>query len=175
MRHHAALLMVAAAAAAVAAAYTSHGRARAAPATAAARTPAPLQTCLARLPYERLFRRAALASGIPEPLLVAIAEEESRLDPYAESPASARGLMQVLPQTAAAFDLHADRIDENVLAGAYYLRRMLRQFRSLDLALVAYNTGPSVVARLHRAPTVASLAYVQNVTARWVALSDCGA
>jgi soluble lytic murein transglycosylase-like protein len=133
------------------------------------------QSCLAHLPYEALFRRAAAASGIPETLLLAVAEQESRMNPRAYSPASARGLMQVLPRTAAALDLDADRRDENVLAGALYLRTMLQRFHSLDLALAAYNAGPTVVERFHPAPTVAVLAYVQNVTARWIALSGCRA
>jgi soluble lytic murein transglycosylase-like protein len=174
MRHHVALLLVAAAGAAGAVAYTSHARARAAEAPPSA-GPVAMRpaTCLARLPYERLFRDAAAATGIPETLLVAVAEQESRLDAQARSPASARGLMQVLPRTAKELGLDAARSNENVLAGALYLRRMLQEFHSLDLALAAYNTGPSIVERLHRAPTVAVLGYVQNVTARWVALSGC--
>ena len=174
MRHHAGLLLVAVAAAAGAVAYTSHGRARAADSTASGaidRTQP--RACLARLPFEPLFRHAAAASGIPESLLIAVAEQESRFDPHARSAASARGLMQVLPHTATALGLDANRMDENVLAGALYLRRMLRRFQSLDLALAAYNAGPTAVERLHRAPTMTVLEYVQNVTTRWVALSGC--
>jgi soluble lytic murein transglycosylase-like protein len=171
MRHQLGLLSVAAAAALVAIAYTGHERARAA-GTSSPHGIVPA-LCVQRLPYEPLFRRAARATGIPESLLLAVAEHESRFDAEARSTASARGLMQVLPRTAAAFRLDAKQTDENVLAGALYLRKMLRRFRSLDLALAAYNAGPTVVAHLHRAPTVTVLTFVQDVTARWTALSAC--
>jgi soluble lytic murein transglycosylase-like protein len=173
VRHHLSLLVIAAAAGAGAISYSGHARARAATAGALARPPHVVRAraCALRAPYEALFRRAAAASGLPEPLLVAVAEQESRFDVDARSAASARGLMQVLPRTAASLKLDAERADENVLAGALYLREMLRRFHSLDLALVAYNAGPTVVERLHRAPTVGVLQYVQNVTARWLTLS----
>lgn len=175
MRHHLSLLVIAVAAGGGAVYHAGHGTtARAA--TAHERVGAPGRmagVCVPRTTYEPLFRRAAAATGVPETLLLAIAEQESRLDVEARSPASARGLMQVMPDTAAGLHLHAERPNENVLAGALYLREMLRRFDSLDLALAAYNAGPAIVARLHRAPNTAVIGYVQNVTSRWVSLSAC--
>jgi len=60
-----------------------------------------------------------------------------------------------------------------VLAGARYLKQMLDRFSRTDLALAAYNAGPTVVERLGRAPNSESLSYVANVQQRWAALAGC--
>ena len=50
-----------------------------------------------------------------------------------------------------ALDINTPRT--NVLAGARYLRQLLNEFGSNDLALAAYNTGPTAVARAGGAPS----------------------
>jgi soluble lytic murein transglycosylase-like protein len=104
---------------------------------------------------------------------VAVAQVESQMTPDARSSADARGLLQVLPSTGAALRLDVSRPETNVLAGARYLRRLFDEFQSPDLALAAYNAGPSSVARAGGAPTQETLAYVANVTALWRMLRDC--
>jgi soluble lytic murein transglycosylase-like protein len=59
------------------------------------------------------------------------------------------------------------------LAGALYLRGLLSRFGSVDLALAAYNAGPSAVEQAGGAPSGQSLTYVANVTARWRGLLRC--
>lgn len=49
---------------------------------------------------------------------------------------------------------------------------MLNQFRSTDLALAAYNAGPTAVARAGGAPSAETLTYVANVTRLWVKLDS---
>ncbi len=95
------------------------------------------------------------------------------MTPDARSSADARGLLQVLPSTAAALQLDVSRPETNLLAGARYLRRLLDEFQSPDLALAAYNAGPSAVARAGGAPAQETLEYVANVTALWRMLRDC--
>jgi peptidoglycan DL-endopeptidase CwlO len=95
------------------------------------------------------------------------------MTPNARSSADARGLLQVLPSTAAALNLDVSRPAANVLAGARYLRGLLDEFQSPDLALAAYNAGPTAVAQAGGAPTQETLAYVANVTALWRMLRDC--
>jgi soluble lytic murein transglycosylase-like protein len=56
------------------------------------------------------------------------------MTPGARSSADARGLLQVLPSTAAAARLDVDRPAANVLAGARYLKQLLDEFHSTDLA-----------------------------------------
>jgi hypothetical protein len=99
--------------------------------------------------------QAATKHRIDPDLLRGMVWVESRFDPRAQSPAGARGLMQLMPDTANAL---AKRIDGprgdaydaqfNVLAGALYLSDMLARYRGdMVLALAAYNAGPGNVDR----------------------------
>jgi hypothetical protein len=79
---------------------------------------------------------------------------ESRFDPKAKSPAGARGLMQLMPSTAAYL---AKRMGEqtpraydpefNVRAGALYLAEMKEKFGDEQLAVAAYHAGPGNVKK----------------------------
>jgi len=121
------------------------------------------------------FRAASLESRLPVSLLVAVAWEESRLHADAVSPAGARGLLQLMPATARIMAVRDASPRANILAGARYLRTMLDRFGGrLDLALSAYNAGPSAVAQVGAAPTVGTLRYALNVEARWARLASCG-
>jgi soluble lytic murein transglycosylase-like protein len=106
-------------------------------------------------------------------MLVAVAQVESQMTPTARSSADARGLLQVLPSTATALRLDVDSPATNVLAGARYLSQLLDEFHSTDLALAAYNAGPTAVAQAGGAPTQETLDYVANVTSLWRELRDC--
>ena len=88
------------------------------------------------------------------------------MNPAATSGAGAKGLLQVMPATARALRLAGDDPVANVLAGALYLRQMIDRFGSIELALAAYNAGPTAVARAGAAPTLATLRYAKNVQAR---------
>jgi soluble lytic murein transglycosylase-like protein len=106
-------------------------------------------------------------------MLVAVAEIESDFREHVHSSADARGLLQVLPATAASLQLDADKPASNVLAGARYLELLLERFHSADLALAAYNAGPTAVDVAGGAATAQTLTYVADVTARWRALAAC--
>ena len=124
-------------------------------------------------PYRSAFTRAALDTDLPVAMLAAVAKVESQMTATARSSAGARGLLQVLPSTAAALRLDPDRPASNVLAGARYLKQLLDEFHSTDLALAAYNAGPTAVVHAGGAPTQETLEYVANVTALWRKLRDC--
>lgn len=100
------------------------------------------------VPFERCFRQAATAHGLPMALLVAVARGESNFDPDAVSSANARGLMQIQwPGTGRhlGFRRISDLHDpcRNVDAGARYLKELLARYGGdLHLALAAYNYGP---------------------------------
>jgi soluble lytic murein transglycosylase-like protein len=123
--------------------------------------------------YRPAFQHASDDSGLPLALLVAVAEVESRFEPSAVSDAGARGLLQVMPTTALSLQLSADRPESNVLAGARYLRGLMDRFKSADVALAAYNAGPTAVARVGGAPTGETISYVANVERLWRALNGC--
>lgn len=119
------------------------------------------------------FRAAATDTDLPLAMIVAVAKVESNLDTDARSSAGAHGLLQVLPSTAAEFELDAYRPAENVLAGARYLRQMLDRFKSTELALAAYNAGPTAVEHKGATPNDETVAYVANVTTQWRKLVGC--
>jgi soluble lytic murein transglycosylase-like protein len=123
--------------------------------------------------YRPDFARAAHATGLPLAMLVAVGQVESNLRADARSSADARGLLQVLPSTAAELRLDANRPASNVLAGARYLQQLLERFHSTDLALAAYNAGPTAVAEAGGAPTEGTSEYVTRVTALWRELRGC--
>ena len=160
---------------AIGAVATAKGR----PATRRARIPAlptlreVADTCPLPATYRPAFIRAARDTGLPLAMLVAVGRVESNLKPDARSSADARGLLQVLPTTAAALQLDVDRPASNILAGARYLAQLLEEFNSTDLALAAYNAGPTAVAEAGGAPTQETLDYVANVTALWRDLRNC--
>ena len=146
---------------------------------AAARIPAiPVaKTPTDRCPIPKRFRAAFVAAsndtGLPLALLTSVAQVESRFQPEATSAAGAQGLLQLMPTTAAELKLDAQDPTSNVLAGARYLQRLLAQFHSTDLALAAYNAGPTTVARVGAAPNDETVSYVSHVTDIWRLLHGC--
>jgi peptidoglycan DL-endopeptidase CwlO len=123
--------------------------------------------------FRAAFVAAANDTNLPLALLTAVAEVESRFQSTATSSAGAHGLLQVMPTTAAELNLSADDPATNVLAGARYLKRLLDRFGSTDLALAAYNAGPTAVAKVGGAPNTETLTYVGNVTDIWRLLHGC--
>ena len=130
--------------------------------------------CFVSTAYARAFRAAARETGFPVALLVAVAWEESRMNPRARSGAGARGLFQLMPQTARELGTSPDDPRASIRAGARYLSQLLKRFGgNLDLALAAYNAGPSAVDRSGGAPSGETMTYVANVTAAWRSLRGC--
>lgn len=119
------------------------------------------------------FVAAARDSNLPPAMLYAVAKVESNLRQDVESSAGARGLLQVMPATAAALALNIDEPTTNILAGARYLRQMLDRFGSTDVALAAYNAGPTAVATAGGAPSGDVLTYVDNVNRIWRSVAGC--
>ena len=84
--------------------------------------------------------------AVPPALVRAVIAVESAWRPRAVSRAGARGLMQLMPETAKKTGVHAGELFEpqrNILAGTRLLAVLLRHYNGdLVSALVAYNAGP---------------------------------
>ncbi|MBI1749902.1 MAG: lytic transglycosylase domain-containing protein [Acidobacteria bacterium] len=117
-------------------------------------------------PYGDLIRSAAQKHGVDEDLISSVIAAESDFNPRAISRKRARGLMQLMPGTAASLDV-ADAFDpaQNVDAGTRYLKSLLEQYgQDLTLALAAYNAGPDRVAQYRGVPPFPETqAYIRRV------------
>ena len=135
-------------------------------ATSAVR-PASLQNAgsLSGVPYANLFVQAGAKYGVSPKLLAAVAKVESGYNPKAVSPAGARGLMQLMPGTAKGLGVTNSFDPEQAINGAAkLLSRNLKEFKSLPLALAAYNAGGGAVHRYGGIPPFAETqAYVPKV------------
>ena len=132
------------------------------------------RTCGVPAVYTGAFRTAARETQLPLPLLAAVAWEESRMNPHALSRAGARGILQLMPTTAKALATSSAGPSANIRAGASYLGQLVKRFDgNVDLALAAYNAGPTAVEKLGRAPSLETLRYTKNVEARAASLAVC--
>jgi len=106
--------------------------------------------------FSQEVSRASAATGLDTRLLHAVIAVESDYQREVVSPKGAMGLMQLMPATAAELGV-VDPFDpeENILAGARYLRRMWDRFGDLTLALAAYNAGPERVEQFGGVPPFA--------------------
>lgn len=104
---------------------------------------------LSKRPFASEILRAADAYKIDAELIHAVIAVESGYDPKAVSPKGARGLMQLMPDTARRYGLKdLRRPDCNIRVGTAYLKDLLVQFGDdVKLALAAYNAGENAVVR----------------------------
>jgi soluble lytic murein transglycosylase-like protein len=112
-----------------------------------------------------LISQAGTATDLSPRLIEAVAYVESRFNPHAVSPDGAIGVMQLMPRTAAELGVDPANPEANIRGGANYLRRMVTLFgNNLELAVAAYNAGPSAVMRYGGVPPYAETrAYVDAV------------
>ena len=113
-----------------------------------------------------MLNEAGQAHNVDVDLLASVVHAESGGNARAVSRAGARGLMQLMPGTAA--DLGVDdsfKPGENVRGGTAYLDALLTHYHdNLALALAAYNAGPAAVDKYHGIPPYRETrAYVARV------------
>src|SRR5713101_9487799 len=117
-------------------------------------------------PFGDLIRAAAKHYSVDADLITSVIAAESNFDPKAISRRDARGLMQLLPVTAASLGVK-NIFDprENIEAGTRYLSDLLQLYKNdLALTLAAYNAGPDRVQRYGRVPPFAeTISYVRRV------------
>lgn len=117
--------------------------------------------------YDEWIRQAATLYQIPSELVRAIIRCESDYDPRAVSVSGARGLMQLMPDTATLLQVRdIDDPRENVFGGVRLLRILANEFNGdLELTVAAYNAGDGNVIRFGGIPPFQQTRdYVVNVT-----------
>ena len=118
---------------------------------------------------------AASTHGIEPLLLYSVMCQESAFNGGAVSPKGARGLMQLMPATAARFgvtNIHDPQ--QNIFAGARYLSLLLDMFDGdVSLALAGYNAGEGAVKRhgYNVPPYPETINYVRKIKRRYQSLS----
>jgi soluble lytic murein transglycosylase len=91
--------------------------------------------------------------GLDPLVLLSLIRQESVFNPEAQSPVGARGLMQLMPQTARRFqrsvrDKHLVNPQNNISLGVKYFRTLLKRYDgNLVFILSAYNAGESRVEK----------------------------
>lgn len=117
-----------------------------------------------------LIYRTGEREGVDPRFIHAVIRQESHYDPHAVSPAGARGLMQLMPDTAKRFGTtNPDDEEQNVEAGTKYLAWLLKRFDGdVSLTLAGYNAGEGAVDRFNGVPPYDETQhYVKTIVANY--------
>lgn len=128
--------------------------------------PAPEILSAAPKPIVDLVKRLAPEYRLQPELVLAVIKVESNFDSVALSPKNAKGLMQLIPDTAARFGVRNPYdATQNIRGGMAYLRWLLAYFEGdLTLVTAAYNAGEGAVERYRGVPPyLETRAYVYKV------------
>ena len=120
--------------------------------------------------FDPIINKYASYYELDPSLIHSIIATESGFNPKAVSSKGARGLMQLMPETASR--LGVNNIfdpEQNIRAGVRHFRSLMDMFNNnLDLSLAAYNAGENLVQRLGRIPGYEeTINYVRSVTRRY--------
>jgi soluble lytic murein transglycosylase len=120
------------------------------------------------VPFGAIIYREAIKNELPPELIAAVVESESDFQAGLVSNKDARGLMQIVPETAR-FMRCQDPFDPdaNIAAGTGYLHYLINRFGDVQVALAAYNAGEGTVERLGGIPRYPeTIEYVERVSRR---------
>ena len=104
--------------------------------------------------YNHIIKKNAKKYFMPEKLIKSIIKQESNFNSSAISPKGAKGLMQLMPDTASFLGVeNVFNPEENIEGGVKYLRMMFNRFNGdVEKALAAYNAGPDAVEKYNGVP-----------------------
>jgi soluble lytic murein transglycosylase-like protein len=120
--------------------------------------------------YDSIIEKYARSYQLDPSLIHSIIATESGFNPKAVSSKGARGLMQLMPATAARLGVkNSFDPEQNIQGGVKHFRSLMDTFKNnLELSLAAYNAGENLVQRLGRVPMIRETRdYVQSVTSRF--------
>ena len=122
---------------------------------------------LAARPYAELISTIAATHHLDARLVHAVIEQESNYQPRARSKKGARGLMQLMPETARQYGVRNSYDPKaNLEAGVRHLKDLMSRL-DLPVALAAYNAGEATVRRYGGLPPFPETqAYVRNILRR---------
>jgi Transglycosylase SLT domain len=127
-----------------------------------------VQALLDLTPYGEIISAMSQANGV-DPLLVrALIQVESNYKPRAKSSKGAMGLMQLMPETARAYNVRNPYDPKaNIEAGIKRLKSLIDRL-GVDLALAAYNAGEGAVQRFNGIPPYRETRdYVTRILSLW--------
>src|SRR6266851_5200455 len=130
----------------------------------------PVKVKLLDVPYANFISESARAHGVAPELVASVIAVESNFNPNAVSWRFARGLMQLMPGTAARFGVtKVFDPQQNIEAGTRYLKELLLRYKGdLALTLAAYNAGPVRVGQYRSVPPYRETRdYVRHVTEKF--------
>ena len=120
---------------------------------------------------DSLIRQNGNKHGVDPYLIFLVMEQESHFNPRVVSPKGARGLMQLMPGTAARFGVRRPHDPaQNISGGTRYLRELLNRFNNrVDLVLAGYNAGEGAVMKYgNRVPPYRETRnYVKRISYRY--------
>jgi soluble lytic murein transglycosylase-like protein len=103
--------------------------------------------------YEEIITRAAKKFNVDKGIIKSIIAAESYANPKAVSRTGAKGLMQLMDKTADSLGVkNSFDPEENIMGGTKFIKHLLKKYESIDLALAAYNAGPSNVEKYNGVP-----------------------
>ena len=119
-----------------------------------------------------IVSQEAAKAGVPQRLAHAVIRKESGYDCRARNRSGAAGAGQLMPATARGLGVHDAFDPEQAVNGAaQYLSQLLKEFKTVPLALAAYNAGGGNVRKYDGIPPFAETqAYVPKVQKALAAL-----
>lgn len=117
-------------------------------------------------PYNDWIQKYAQKYKVSSKLIALQIKQESRFNSHAISPKGNKGLMQISDDLAREFKIDAFDPESNINVGTLYMASMLKKYGgNVELALAAYNAGPTAVDKYSGIPPYAETKkYVSDIT-----------